>query len=295
MKNRRFPYGYEMRNGKIQICEAEFMILTEIFDSYINGDNLKGIAARLTSKQIEYLPDEYNWNKSRVKRIIEDRRYLGDGKYPPVISEEIYNKANNIKESRRTTKNCVVTSESKPIIQITRCAICGSPLYHTTDSRYAESESWRCNTKNCGLKVKLSVMALKKRITYLLNLAITNTTLIKYSIAEQDEENQLNIMRLENEIERLLNSVDFNKDELQNLILECASEKYSIDKSTGHITDRLKADFERTSPLSDFSMELFENTVSAVLIDKGGVVSLKLKDGNIIGKGNQNGCTNNAG
>lgn len=34
-----------------------------------------------------------------------------------------------------------------------------------------------------------------------------------------------------------------------------------------HITDRLKADFEKSSPLSTFSMELFEKTVSALIIN----------------------------
>lgn len=66
MKNRRFPYGYEMQNGRIQICKIEFTILTEIFDSYINGSNLKEISDNLTGKKVEYLPDECCWNKSRI-------------------------------------------------------------------------------------------------------------------------------------------------------------------------------------------------------------------------------------
>ena len=295
MKNRRFPYGYEMKNGAIQICKTEINILTDIFNSYINGSNLKDIADNLTFKRIEYLPDEYNWNKSRVKRIIEDRRYLGNGKYPTIVSEEIFNKANSIKQSRCTTKNCVVTAENKPIVYLARCAICGSQLYHMTDSRYVESESWRCKADDCGLNVKMSIAELQREITELLNKAIANPTLIKYSDAEQTEEIQTNVMRLENEIERLLNSADFNKDELQSLILECAAEKYNCDKSTRHITDRLKADFEKSGPLSSFSPKLFENTVSAVMIDKNCSVSLKLKDGNIIGKEDKDGCTDNAG
>lgn len=294
MKNRRFPYGYEMRNGDIQICMSELNVLTDIFDSYINGSNLKDIADRLTFKRIEYLPDEYVWNKSRVKRMIEDKRYLGDEKYPSIISEKIFNKANSVKQSRCTTKNCVVTAENKPIVYLARCAICGSHLYHTTDSRYSESESWRCKADDCGLNVKLSIAELQVQITDLLNEVIQNPNLIKYLDDEQTEEIQTNVMRLENEIERLLNSADFNKDELQNLILECAAEKYNSDKSTRHITDRLKVDFEKSGPLSSFSSKLFESTVSAVLIDKICTVSLKLKDGNIIGKEDKDGCTDNA-
>lgn len=290
MKNRRFPYGYEMQNGRIQICKAEFTVLIDIFDSYINGNNLRRIADWLTSKHIEYLPDECSWNKSRVKRIIEEKRYLGNDKYPPIISEEKFNKANSIKQNRRTTKNYVVTAENKPIVYLARCAQCGSPLYHMTDTRYSESESWRCKTDECRLNVKMSIAELQKHITDLLNEIIANPSMIE-NIESEIEESSTEIMRIENDIERLLSNSEFNKDELQNLILECAAKKYDYVKSTRHITDRLKADFAKSSPLSDFSMELFENTISAVLIDKKGSVSIELKNGNIIGKEYQNGCT----
>lgn len=293
MKNRRFPYGYEMRCGKIQICKSESNILAEIFNSYINGSNLREISDSLTSRKVEYLPDECGWNKSRIKRIIEDKRYLGDEKYPQIVQEEIFNKANNIKQGRRTTKNYVVTAENKPVVYLTQCAECGFPLYHITDTRYAESESWCCKTDKCRLNIKLTISELLKHITDLLNEVIANRELIQYEESDISSEPTVEIMRIENEIVRTLEQSNFDKDKLQNLILECAEQKYRSDKSNRHITDRLKADFEKSSPLSTFSMELFEKTVSAVLINKRGSVSIKLKNGNIIGKENRNGCTDN--
>ena len=291
MKNRRFPYGYEMRNGIIQINEKEATVLINIFEQYINGSNLKEIANSLTISKIEYLPDECNWNKSRIKRMIEDKRYIGDEKYPQIINEKIFEKANTIKQTRRTTKNYVVTAENKPVVYLAYCAECGSPLYHMTDNRYAEKESWYCKSEECKFTIKMTIDELQNRITDLLNEVIASQDLIEYS--EYDTETPIETMRLENEIERKLEQLDFNKDELQNLILECAAKKYSENKSARHITDRLKADFEKSSPLSMFSMELFEKTISAVYIDKRGSVSIMLKNGNIIGKENQNGCANN--
>ena len=292
MKNRRFPYGYEMRNGIIQINEKEANVLINIFEQYINGSNLKEIANRLTISKIEYLPDECSWNKSRIKRMIEDKRYIGDEKYPQIISEELFEKANHIKQARRTTKNYVVTAENKPVVYLVYCAECGSPLYHLTDNRYAEKESWYCKSEECKFTIKMTIDELQNRITDLINEVIATQDLIEYS--EYDAETPIEIMRLENEIERKLEQLDFNKDELQNLILECATKKYDEDKSTRHITDRLKADFEKSSPLSAFSMELFEKTISAVYIDKRGSISIMLKNGNNIGKENLNGCTQNA-
>lgn len=294
MKNRRFPYGYEMQNGVIQVCKKESDVLINIFEKYIQGCNLKEIADSLTSKKIEYLPDEYSWNKSRIKRMIEDKRYVGDEKYPRIINNDIFNEANKIKQSRRTTKNYVVTAENKPVVYLARCAECGAPLYHMTDTRYTESESWQCKSNNCKFRIKLRIDELQSYITETLNKVISNQELIKYSEEEIESESSLEIMRIENEIDRLLEQADYNKDEIQNLILECATKKYSADNSNCHITDRLKADFEKSSPLSAFSMELFEKTVSAVFINKRGSVSIMLKNGNIIERENKNGCTDYA-
>ena len=46
MKNRRFPYGYEMINGEIVICKAEADIVRIIFRDYIDGKALKDIVAK---------------------------------------------------------------------------------------------------------------------------------------------------------------------------------------------------------------------------------------------------------
>lgn len=44
MKNRRFPYGYEMQTGLIVICLKEADTVKQIFSQYLNGKNLKNIA-----------------------------------------------------------------------------------------------------------------------------------------------------------------------------------------------------------------------------------------------------------
>ena len=79
-------------------------------------------------------------------------------------------------------------------------------------------------------------------------------------------------------------SIDFDKNEIQNMILQCATKKYDAYKGVRHITDRLKADFEQSSPLSAFNTRLFDRTVSAITIDKDKKVWLKLKNNKIIRK-----------
>lgn len=284
MKNRRFPYGYEMQNGLIVICLKEADTVKQIFSQYLNGKNLKNIAERLTENQIEFLPGEYGWNKSRIKRMIEDERYIGDNTYPAIIDKDIFQKANFEKNSRRTNISPVVTAEKKLLTHKVICADCRRRLFHNTDSRLKNSEKWFCKNEDCKFSVYMTVAELEHEITEILNLLISTPKFTEYEEADIQAEPSLEIIRMENEIERQLESIDFDKNEIQNMILQCAAKKYDECKSVRHITERLKADFENRSPLSAFNTDLFERTVSAVIIDKNKKVSLKLKNGKIIRK-----------
>lgn len=284
MKNRRFPYGYEMQNGLIVICLKEADTVKQIFSQYLNGKNLKNIAERLTENQIEFLPGEYGWNKSRIKRMIEDERYIGDNIYPAIIDKDIFQKANFEKNSRRTNISPVVTAEKKLLTHKVICADCRRRLFHNTDSRLKNSEKWFCKNEDCKFSVYMTVAELEHEITEILNLLISTPKFTEYEETDIQAEPSLEIIRMENEIERQFESIDFDKNEIQNMILQCATKKYDAYKGVRHITDRLKADFENRSPLSAFNTDLFERTVSAVIIDKNKKVRLKLKNGKIIRK-----------
>lgn len=284
MKNRRFPYGYEMQNGLIVICLKEADTVKQIFSQYLNGKNLKNIAERLTENQIEFLPGEYGWNKSRIKRMIEDERYIGDDTYPAIIDKDIFQKANFEKNSRRTNISPVVTAEKKLLTHKVICADCRRRLLHNTDSRLKNSEKWFCKNEDCKFSVYMTVAELEHEITEILNLLISTPKFTEYEETDIQAEPSLEIIRMENEIERQFESIDFDKNEIQNMILQCATKKYDAYKGVRHITDRLKADFEQSSPLSAFNTRLFDRTVSAITIDKDKKVCLRLKNNKIIRK-----------
>lgn len=292
MKNRRFPYGYEMQNGVIVIHLKEANIVKQIFSQYLNGENLKNVAERLTENQIEFLPGEYNWNKSRIKRMIEDKRYIGGDNYPAIIDKDTFQRANVEKNNRIRNINPVITAEKKLLTNKVICSNCGRRLFHNTDSRLKNSEKWFCKNEDCQFSVYMTVAELEQRITEVLNLLISNYNFTEYEETDISAEPSLEICKMENEIERLLESIDFDKTEIQNMILQCAAKKYDEYKSVQHITERLKADFEKSSLLSAFNMELFDRTVSAVMINKDKKVSLKLKNDKIIWKELLNGDAN---
>ena len=280
MKHRTLPFGYEIQNGIVQINKAETQTVTWIFTEYLNGSNLKEIAESLTIQRTEYMPDKYDWNKNRIKRIIEDRRYTGDGKYPKIISQRMFEQANAVKEEKRTTKSYMVDASNKPLVYAVRCSYCGKTMIHNTNRKAKYTEQWVCGTENCGTKIYMTIEQIEQAVTKLMNEIIRNPILAEQQADEQDMPTEISIM--ESEINRMLEQTDLDKNEIQNKILECATKKYEYCTDKAHITERLKADFEKTSPLSDFSMDIFIKTVSAVLIDESNKTCIVLKNGNII-------------
>lgn len=284
MKNRRFPYGYEMKNGVIVVCPSEADILRQIFADYIGGAFLKAIADRLTDAKIEYLPGEYSWNKNRIKRIIEDKRYMGTETYETIIDEDTFLKANSAKDSRRTHVDGTVNADNRPLISVACCGRCEAKLSHIANLTKRNSEYWYCQNKDCGISFKLTVAELEEAVTQILNRLISDPMLSVSTGSQYTYEPSLDVQRMNNEIERMIESLDSDRDTIQKLILECAAKKYDEHESARHIADRLKADLERAGPLSSYSPELFDRTVSSVTIDQHGQVQLVLKNGIIVGK-----------
>ena len=284
MKNRRFPYGYEMKNGVIVVCPSEADILRQIFADYIGGAFLKAIADRLTADKVEYLPGEYGWNKNRIKRIIEDKRYMGTDTYETIIDEDTFLKANNAKDSRRTHVVGTVTADNRSLIKATCCGRCGAKLSHKANLAKRSSEYWYCQNKDCGISFKMTLTELEESVTQILNRLIDDPMLSDSTDSQYTYEPSLEVQRMNNDIERMIESLDSDRDAIQKLILECAAKKFNEHKSARHITDRLKADLERSGPLSSYSPELFDRTVSSVTIDQNSRVQLVLKTGTIVGK-----------
>ena len=90
--NRKLPFGYTMRMGKICIQEQEAGLVREIFSDYICGESFLQIAGKLNSQPVAYNP-QTRWNKNMVARILGDRRYIGEKGFPQVIDSKLFDAA----------------------------------------------------------------------------------------------------------------------------------------------------------------------------------------------------------
>jgi hypothetical protein len=100
------------------------------------------------------------------------------------------------------------------------------------------------------------------------------------------ENYSLDVARTENQINRELEKSEVDSDYTKLLIFGCAAAKYELcaDTELEYLTRRLLAIFEQQSPLEDFSIRLFEDTVKQVVIDADGSLWLRMTNGRLIGK-----------
>ena len=85
MKNRKLPFGYEMRMGKMCVKEQESALVKQIFQRYSEGDSYNQIVGILSNQPIPYRKNDQPWNKNMVARILQDERYTGTKEFPLVI------------------------------------------------------------------------------------------------------------------------------------------------------------------------------------------------------------------
>ncbi len=126
-KNRVIPFGYCMKNGKIIADLAESKAVVKIFEEYLNGSSFQQIARLMESEKIRYTADSDHWNKNMVKRIIENKKYFGNDKFPQIIDEESFKIANE-KRVKKATSISIIPENLQEIRNRTYCSECGHRL-----------------------------------------------------------------------------------------------------------------------------------------------------------------------
>ena len=281
MRNRSIPFGYQYQNGVLAAHPQESQTVQAVFTAYLSGEPLSKIAAHLTTKLVEYLPGRWQWDKARVKRILDNTKYIGNGEYPSIIKEKDFQMAHQQKESANTNRQ-PVDEDIKLFKGLTYCHHCGSPMVRRMDSRMEHPVTWKC--PRCDYFLPLPDEEFKRRV-FLLQQRLVDKPLL----AEKEEEaipvTSMEARRLTNEIFRKLDSGDCSEDELVNLALQCAAENYQTINSARHITERLTAALLHAGPLSAFDRELFQRTVLEIHLTRKGEILLKLQNGVFVGEG----------
>lgn len=280
MRNRTIPFGYQYQNGVLAVHPQESQTVQAVFAAYLGGEPLSKIAAYLTAKLVEYLPGHWQWDKARVKRLLDNANYIGNGEYPPIIKEKDFQMAHQKKDSANTNRQ-IADEDIKLFKGLAHCHHCGGIMVRRMDSRMEHPVTWKCPA--CDYFLPLPDEEFKHRVFLLQQRLVA-----KPLLTEKEEEIPVTSMearRLTNEIFRKLDSGVYSEDELVNLALQCAAKNYEAISSARHITNRLTATLLHAGPLSAFDRELFQRTVSEIHLTRKGEILLKLQNGVFIEEG----------
>ena len=160
-KMRTLPFGYGIREGMLVVEESEAAFVREVFEKRTEGASYTSLANSLQCRGIAFDADS-GWDKHKIKRLLENERYIGKDGFPPILSEEEYEKARIYVPMQAMTKPChPAVQRLKPILQ---CDRCGAKMNRDYMSRRTRKPvAWICG--KCEAKLFLADEALLECIT----------------------------------------------------------------------------------------------------------------------------------
>ena len=263
MAYRKLPFGYKMRLGSIEINEGEAALVREIFERYTAGASYRLLAERLKAQPLPYHEAGVPWDKNTVRRILSDRRYLGEKGFPALVELTLFEQA----------KACRPQSVEWPdetmlcVRRLGRCAHCGERL------KYHGSERWSCPC--CSVSGKIPY--LMEQVFALLSAASDRLQVPEMSLQEPS-----GLAALRSELDKLLEKHPCDEEAVKALVLQIAEAEYTQIGSVEYETQRLKRLFEQAEPCKKPDAQYIKETIAAVLVNGDGGVSIRLKNGQII-------------
>lgn len=291
-RNRVIPFGYCMKNGEITTDPKEVYAVSTIFREYLNGSSLLQIAKLMESEKIRYSEDSDHWNKNMVKRIIENEKYLGNDKYPQIIDEDIFKRANEKRVRKATTLN-LICDDLQEIRKVTYCAECGHRLSRIRgNSKY---EKWDCRNSDCfRFEHQLTDQMIIGAVLTVLNTAIANPSLLESRGEVSTYSANADIIHQQNEINHMTDSVQLDFDRVKSEIFKLAEMKYNCCTYNDNLqkTAEIKAIFRNHEQLNTLDIGLFKACVSRIWISHFCTIEVELINGvrikNITERKNEN-------
>ena len=145
MATRRLPYGYRFDGTTIIIDDIEGKIVKEIYELFCEGVYITKIKSYIKN---------FNMSRHKVKRILDDKVYIGTNDLPAIIDEDLFETVQKIKNQRLKE---IGKNQDKPYSYVKEnfenkiiCGECGAN-YH----RYKRGEEyiWNCSHKVFKRKV----------------------------------------------------------------------------------------------------------------------------------------------
>ena len=246
-KNRKLPFGYKMEAGSVVIHPEERRWVSYIFTQYASGVSFKELTEHMKQEGISYEQDKL-WNKNMIARMLGDARYQGASNFPVIINKELFRRVADLR-STKTAK--VQKTEAQKMLR----RKCGFAL-----TRHIESE-----------------------VLYLLNCLTQNPEQIETPKDIKVTADRLD--GLKTDLENMLSQFPVDENGTRDKLMQIAVAMYEVVDPREYETYRMRELFRREEPRLELDTHLIAMNISAVLVDSDGKVKIKLKNEQVIGRG----------
>ena len=289
------PYGYvkdSKNKNHLVINEERAAVVRRIFDMFVSGVKKSEIASILSQEKI-YCPGyydhggavgcEYKWSSDTIKRILENKIYIGiiqygkrntpiiggkqkvvkkedwqevKGNHEPIITEEVFNKAQKLLEIKKSTRQRKTEWELKGLV---KCGICGKTMQVCSINGKIKllcpnGSSGKCEARYKKIETSIVEKALKKEEKKELRNITKKAKLIKKAQESNVLKNKnifLNnqIQSLENRQEKINVKISriyddmleglIQKEDYERIYNSCLNEREDIKEKIGQCKDEL--------------------------------------------------------
>ena len=213
---------------------------------WVFGQYGEGMAYNRLMDKLNGQPIPYDegkpWNKNMVARMLEDRRYIGEKGYPAIISAEAFDTARMIRDVRKAPAKS--TEAEKLLLQL----------------------SGQRRTKT----VEAQTLAI-------LNALVDDPTLIQCPSSAQNDDTGLTA-----ELDEALSELPIDEERATALVFQTAAARYRAIGSGEYETQRLRHIAEPAGRMEILDAGILRSLVEAIESKQGEVVSLRLKNGQVI-------------
>ena len=276
MKKRTLPFGYEIKSGKVIVQPEEAAVVRELFEAYGNGASYQELSRRMKARAVPYHNGEPCWNKNKIARILGCQLYTGTDGYPAIIDESLLRRA----AAQRAESGSKMTEETravKSVREISRCAACGGKI--RIDRNRDGWILWTC--ADCGGPGPEAVTERVMRNLGGIWRAILRGD-VPIRMPEQKRKADERLAEAESAFQTLLTSEDFDDALATKQSLKLAAMRYNAVRADDYETMRIQHALNCAKP--DLDHNILRSIASDILIYPDGGVSVKLRNGQIVGR-----------
>ena len=259
-----------------------------IYTAYDNGASCNAIAKDLTAKGIRTANQKAVWHCCMVGKILENQKYLGDGFYPQMVEEALFQRVQNRRKERaeKLGKTNTLNGHNKrtlwnePLI----CGQCGSVYWQCVDKQ--QEKRWKCkkdaHKKGTGCEnLSLTQVQLEDGFLRVLQEVMEHPSCLIQRKSIRKRKQSLLEIRLTKEIQNLLMSPCCDVKRLKELAYARAAEQYqhTVFDDSDFQTEKLLYFLNHMPVPAKFDSHLLAETMRKVVVAKEGYLEFHFKNG----------------